>query len=74
MHAIAPVLSVSYYEDLAAEDYYLNGGEPPGHWKGTLAAILGLDGIIQKAQFSYLMRGLSKNGKEKMVQNMNTPL
>ena len=72
MHAIAPVLSVSYYEDLAAEDYYLNGGEPPGHWKGTLAAILGLDGIIQKAQFSYLMRGLSKNGKEKMVQNADS--
>ena len=26
--------NINYYLELAREDYYLNGGEPPGQWHG----------------------------------------
>lgn len=34
--------SENYYLHLAREDYYLEGGEPPGRWFGRSAAALGL--------------------------------
>ncbi|SCC95170.1 putative Conjugative relaxase domain protein [Thiomonas sp. X19] len=43
--------AAQYYEDLAREDYYTAGGEPPGKWVGKFAQALNLDGQqVQKGQ------------------------
>ncbi len=59
-----------YYADLASEDYYLEGGEPPGEWLGEGAEFLGLLGRIDNEQFRELFTGFL-NG-EKLVQNAGT--
>lgn len=46
-----------YYLDLAGEDYYLKGGEPPGQWMGGGCGSLNLSGTVDKAQFRRLFRG-----------------
>jgi conjugative relaxase-like TrwC/TraI family protein len=46
-----------YYLDLAAEDYYTNGGEPPGKWIGGAAPLFGLFGNVKNDQFRRLLRG-----------------
>jgi len=58
----------SYYVDLAAEDYYLKGGEPPGQWIGEGAALLGLSGQVEPKQFLKLFQGFDAGGKP-LVQN-----
>jgi conjugative relaxase-like TrwC/TraI family protein len=35
-----------YYTELAREDYYTHGGEPPGRWLGQGAKALELEGLI----------------------------
>ncbi|MBW4444276.1 MAG: relaxase domain-containing protein [Plectolyngbya sp. WJT66-NPBG17] len=35
-----------YYTELAREDYYTHGGEPPGQWLGEGAKALKLEGLI----------------------------
>ncbi|MAT70342.1 MAG: hypothetical protein CMJ58_12555 [Planctomycetaceae bacterium] len=42
MLSIAPIGGAAYYLDLAREDYYALGGEPPGRWAGAGAEKLGL--------------------------------
>lgn len=51
--------SESYYLNLAAEDYYLEGGEPPGLWMGKGAEELGLSGEVQDYAFKRLFWGYS---------------
>lgn len=46
-----------YYENLASEDYYANGGEPMGQWLGDKAAALGLEGKIEKGELAAIMSG-----------------
>jgi conjugative relaxase-like TrwC/TraI family protein len=46
-----------YYLDLAAEDYYTNGGEPPGKWVGGAAPLFGLIGKVENDAFRRLLRG-----------------
>ena len=46
-----------YYIELAAEDYYLSGGEPPGRWIGQGAKALALCGIVDKEVFRSVFRG-----------------
>ena len=58
-----------YYLNLAREDYYLSGGEPPGEWYGQGAGELGLKGEIDKEEFRNLLRGCSPDGSEKLCQN-----
>lgn len=58
----------SYYLGLAREDYYLQGGEPPGQWYGQGAATLGLVGEVQPDQLYNLFSGLSPDGTKPMVQ------
>jgi len=58
-----------YYLALAREDYYLEGGEPPGRWLGTGAGALGLSGLVDKEQFRHLFQGFSAGGEEKLVQS-----
>ena len=58
-----------YYTHLAAEDYYLKGGEPPGRWYGQGAADLELDGPVGEEVFGRLLEGFSPDGREKLVRN-----
>lgn len=58
----------TYYVGLAREDYYLEGGEPPGLWHGQSAEKLGLSGEVDREQFLRLFQGFKVDG-EKLVQN-----
>jgi len=58
-----------YYLELAQEDYYTKGGEPPGTWYGQGAEALGVEGQVGEAELKNLLNGYSKNGSEKLVQN-----
>jgi len=58
-----------YYLTLAREDYYLAGGEPPGHWSGRGAAALGLAGTVEREPLCHLMGGLSPDGRAALIQN-----
>ncbi len=61
--------SGNYYLDLASEDYYLKGGEPPGIWYGLGAETLGLFGLVSREQFLNLFNGYSPDGSTKLTQN-----
>ena len=58
----------NYYLDLGREDYYLEGGEPPGFWLGEGSTELGLMGQVEKDDLRALFDGFSPTG-EKLVQN-----
>ena len=60
---------VGYYAKLGTQDYYLSGGEPPGHWWGQGAEKLGLRGIVQPDAFSRVLRGFHPTTKKPLVQN-----
>lgn len=47
----------AYYDNLQSEDYYQNGGEPPGKWFGEGAEILGLKNQVDSQDFSDLFKG-----------------
>ena len=55
--------------DLAREDYYTKGGEPPGVWWGRGARRLGLTGSVSKDSLSCLFRGLSPRDTSPLVSN-----
>lgn len=57
-----------YYLDLGREDYYLSGGEPPGHWLGEGAAALGIGDRVERDDLSALLRGFTRQGVP-LVQN-----
>ncbi len=42
------IKNISYYLGIAKEDYYINGGEPPGYWFGGGAGFFGLSGKVLK--------------------------
>lgn len=58
-----------YYLGLAKEDYYLNGGEPPGRWSGAGAGFLELAGEVDKTQLRRLFSGYMPDGSGSCVQN-----
>jgi conjugative relaxase-like TrwC/TraI family protein len=59
-----------YYTGLASEDYYLEGGEPPGIWVGRGAKELGLsENRVTKEELRNLFNGYSADGKTALVQN-----
>lgn len=62
----------AYYTGLAREDYYLEGGEPPGLWQGKGAQVLGLDGQVDKEIFAALFSGMDQKGTA-LVQNAGSP-
>lgn len=49
--------SEDYYLDLAAEDYYFNGGEPPGKWIGSGCKFFDLAKIVQRDEFKRIFNG-----------------
>ena len=57
-----------YYLELAREDYYLEGGEPPGLWWGKGAEALGLSGKVERRQLERLLLGEAPDGRP-LVQN-----
>ncbi len=56
-----------YYASLAREDYYLEGGEPPGSWFGRGAEAFGLAGQVDNEVFRKLFEGYL--GDRPLVQN-----
>ncbi|MBU2877443.1 MobF family relaxase [Aliiglaciecola lipolytica] len=69
MMTIAGIKSIGYYQDLATEDYYVKGGEPPGIWAGIGATELKLQGVIEDKNFANVMAGYSPNKKVALCQN-----
>ena len=72
MLSIAPMSGAGqgdYYLELAREDYYLKGGEPPGVWVGEGAKELGLNGQVEKAELKNLLEGYSIDDEKSLVQN-----
>jgi conjugative relaxase-like TrwC/TraI family protein len=61
-----------YYANLAREDYYTRGGEPPGYWLGKGARALGLNQEVKPEQLHALFAGYTVGG-EKLVQNAGKP-
>jgi conjugative relaxase-like TrwC/TraI family protein len=57
-----------YYLSLGREDYYLEGGEPPGKWQGRGAEKLGLSGTVDAESFRQLLSGYSPTGTP-LIQN-----
>lgn len=63
----------NYYLNLAAEDYFLTGGEPEGIWLATKGRTLfGLSRELIKQDFQHLIRGESVSG-EPLVRNVGHP-
>ena len=62
----------TYYVGLAREDYYLEGGEPPGQWIGQGSAALGLRGEVAREEFLNLFAGVDEHGVP-LVQNAGDP-
>ena len=77
MLSIKPIGSsireVGYYAKLGQEDYYLTGGEPPGHWRGEGSQALGVNGQVEPAPFRNLLLGLAPGSDTKLVQNACRP-
>jgi conjugative relaxase-like TrwC/TraI family protein len=69
MMTFSAVNNQDYYLNLAAEDYYLQGGEPPGVWAGLGTYALGLSGQVEPSQLSNLMNGYTPDGKQPLCQN-----
>lgn len=61
--------AASYYENLAKEDYYTNGGEPPGRWIGEGASRLELSGNVQKGELDAALKGFDPKTGEALAKN-----
>lgn len=62
-----------YYLNLAQEDYYLGGKEPPGFWLGDAAAHFGLANTISGDDFRNLLAGFNPDGATRLVHNAGSP-
>lgn len=69
MMTFSAVSNENYYLNLAAEDYYIKGGEPPGVWVGLGTYSLNLKGQVEAKQLSNLMKGFTPDGKKTLCQN-----
>lgn len=61
--------AAAYYEDLAREDYYTEGGEPPGKWVGEYASEIGLAGEVQKGELEAGFAGFHPRTGEQIANN-----
>ena len=69
MLSVTLIRSKKYYINLSSEDYYLEGGEPPGKWYGQGAEFLGLVDTVDPKHFEHIIDGLNPDGQNKLVQN-----
>ena len=60
-----------YYLTLAREDYYLNGGEPPGLWHGKGASDLGLCGVVESEHLTRLFEGYHPTEDRSLIQQQH---
>lgn len=58
-----------YYSQLAREDYYLEGGEPPGRWWGRGAAAIGVAETVTPGDLTKLFQGRSPTDGRLLVQS-----
>jgi Ti-type conjugative transfer relaxase TraA len=58
-----------YYEQLAREDYYETGGEPPGQWLGGLTKELAVHGQVRAGQLKRLLQGCHPITGEALARN-----
>ena len=58
-----------YYEHLGADDYYTEGGEPPGEWHGRMSGALGLSGNVRPGQLQRLFEGYDPETGEALASN-----
>lgn len=59
----------NYYVLLAREDYFTQGGEPPGYWLGRGAVALRLTGAVEAHELRDLFLGRSPCGSCSLVQH-----
>ncbi|WP_330110340.1 MobF family relaxase [Methylophaga thalassica] len=62
MLSISPIKNLNYYGDLASEDYYLSGGEPPGKWSGLGSRLLKMKAEVETDNFRAIFRGFTPTG------------
>ena len=72
---ISSAAGCDYYLELAREDYYLRGGEPPGRWYGQALGHFGLkeDDVVEAKTLKTLFAGYHPVTAEKLVQNPGSP-
>jgi len=58
-----------YYLNLAQEDYYTKGVEPPGRWYGQGTEALYLSGEVTPTTLHQLLNGYAPHANEPLVQN-----
>lgn len=58
----------AYYIGLAKEDYYMDGGEPPGIWHGKGAEALGLIGQVEGQQLTRVFEGFHPTNDQTLVE------
>lgn len=63
MNSLNAINSIAYYEELAKEDYYQGGGEPPGKWIGLGARAMDLTNQIDTTSYRRVFNGFSPEGK-----------
>lgn len=63
MNSVHAINSIAYYEELAREDYYQDGGEPPGKWIGSGARTLGLTSQVDTTSYRRIFNGFSPEGE-----------
>jgi conjugative relaxase-like TrwC/TraI family protein len=61
--------AAGYYENLAKEDYYEQGGEPPGRWLGQLAGEMELAGQVKDGQLRAMFEGYHPETGEQLAKN-----
>lgn len=62
--------AANYYENLAREDYYNEGGEPPGKWIGEQAKTLNIDGdVVEKGQLQRGFEGFHPVTNQPLAKN-----
>jgi conjugative relaxase-like TrwC/TraI family protein len=62
MMSMNAINSIAYYEELAKDDYYTQGGEPPGKWIGLGARALNLDSHIDTVDYRRIFNGFGPDG------------
>jgi len=62
-----------YYTDLAREDYYTEGGEPPGVWFGGGTRHFRLSGTVETDALSALFSGHCPDTHVPLVKNAGSP-
>ncbi|WP_167631043.1 MobF family relaxase [Mariprofundus ferrooxydans] len=67
--SISAISNAGYYEDLAKEDYYEGGGEPPGEWQGSGAESLGLTGTLADGELKMMLEGYHPTSGKALASN-----